>query len=82
MSLVIFHIGDMVLPCTQRNLDIHVTVNVINSSTMVYNRCVLFVQVPAMFIFYSTNRDKCKQGTDIMLVNWRFSTTDKILEPM
>lgn len=44
-----FHIQDTVFTSTQRNLDIHVPLHIINISVLVSYGCVLFVQTPVMF---------------------------------
>lgn len=49
------HIQDTVFTRTWRNLDLHIPVYMINIGIPVSNRCILFAQVTAMFILYSTN---------------------------
>lgn len=56
------HIRDLVFTCTQRDLDIHIAVFIINVSILLCDYSVLYAEAPVMFIFSSTAIFKCKEN--------------------
>lgn len=56
MDLIFIIFGVKAFACTQRRLDIRIPGYLINTSVLVCEYCILFMEVAVMFVFHRTTR--------------------------